>query len=98
MFRTALLKSARSAASKAFQRSSTIARPIGPGAFVTRTQFTPSTFQAARCYSAAAGLQKNEVEGRIVDLLKNFDKVLSVLTLHRALTKIFLKVSDPSKV
>lgn len=28
-----------------------------------------------RCYSAAAGLGKPEVEGRIVDLLKNFDKV-----------------------
>ena len=52
-------------------------RPAGPSSFVTKSQFAPSAFQAARCYSAAAGLQKPEVEGRIVDLLKNFDKVCS---------------------
>ncbi|KAK4936621.1 mitochondrial acyl carrier protein [Elasticomyces elasticus] len=28
-----------------------------------------------RCYSAPAGLSKDEVQGRIMDLLKNFDKV-----------------------
>ena len=30
---------------------------------------------SARRYSAPAGLTKQEVEGRIMDLLKNFDKV-----------------------
>ncbi len=30
-----------------------------------------------RCYSAPAGLSKDEVQGRIMDLLKNFDKVCS---------------------
>ncbi|KAI9847894.1 MAG: Acyl carrier protein, mitochondrial [Thelocarpon superellum] len=34
-----------------------------------------ASFPPARCYSAPAGLAKPEVEGRIVDLLKNFDKV-----------------------
>ena len=30
---------------------------------------------AIRYYSASAGLGKDEVEGRIKDLMKNFDKV-----------------------
>ena len=48
-------------------------------------------------------LAKPEVEGRIVDLLKNFDKV-SALKLEVALVKLlfvanqFFKVTDPSKV
>ncbi|PQE32343.1 acyl carrier protein [Rutstroemia sp. NJR-2017a WRK4] len=76
MFRTALLRSARCAASKAVQRPAAIARPIVPSSFVTKSQFAaPSAFHAVRCYSAAAGLQKDEVAGRILDLLKNFDKV-----------------------
>ncbi|KHJ32509.1 putative acyl carrier protein [Erysiphe necator] len=36
---------------------------------------TPSTFQSVRWYSAAAALSEQEVQGRILDLLKNFDKV-----------------------
>lgn len=75
MFRTALLRSARSAASKAVQRPAAIARPINQSSFITKSQFAPSAFQAARCYSAAAGLNKGEVEGRILSLLSNFDKV-----------------------
>ncbi|KAI9643594.1 mitochondrial acyl carrier protein [Ciborinia camelliae] len=75
MFRTALLRSARSAATKAVQRPAAIGRPIAPSSFVTKSQFAPSAFQAARCYSAAAGLDKAEVEGRILSLLTNFDKV-----------------------
>jgi NADH dehydrogenase (ubiquinone) 1 alpha/beta subcomplex 1 len=39
-------------------------------------QFTPCfVSQSIRAYSAPAGLNKSEVEGRIVNLLKNFDKV-----------------------
>ncbi|KUJ10657.1 acyl carrier protein-like protein [Mollisia scopiformis] len=75
MFRTALLRSARSATSQAVRISGTIARPSLSSSVVTKSRFAPSAFQAARCYSAAAGLSKTEVEGRIVDLLKNFDKV-----------------------
>ncbi|KAJ5294776.1 hypothetical protein PENANT_c014G11592 [Penicillium antarcticum] len=72
MFRSAIVRSLRASAPRAvktpapFQiRSSPIAVP----------QFTPSIFQGARLYSAPAGLSKNEAEGRIVNLLKNFDKV-----------------------
>lgn len=75
MFRTALLRSARSAVSKAVQKPVAIARPLAPSSFVTKTQFAPSAFQAERCYSAAAGLNKEEVQGRILSLLSNFDKV-----------------------
>ncbi|CAD6455576.1 c1b76c50-ebb7-406c-8e70-69a6371ac18f [Sclerotinia trifoliorum] len=75
MFRTALLRTARSAASKAVHRPAAIARPIAPSSLITKSQFAPSAFQAARCYSAAAGLEKKEVEGRILSLLNNFDKV-----------------------
>ncbi|KAI9785854.1 MAG: hypothetical protein M1816_008181 [Peltula sp. TS41687] len=32
-------------------------------------------FQPARCYSAPAGLSKDEVQSRIMDLLRKFDKV-----------------------
>lgn len=40
------------------------------------TQFAPRfAYQGVRLYSAPAGLNKDEVEGRIVNLLKNFDKV-----------------------
>jgi len=75
MFRSALLRSARTATSQVVRRSSAIARPAALSSFVTKSQFAPSVFQAVRSYSAAAGLAKDEVEGRIVDLLKNFDKV-----------------------
>ncbi|KAJ9611306.1 mitochondrial acyl carrier protein [Cladophialophora chaetospira] len=40
------------------------------------SRVTPSfVAQSIRCYSAPAGLSKDEVQGRIMDLLKNFDKV-----------------------
>lgn len=75
MLRTALLRSARSVASQAVRSSGAIARPALSNSAVTKSRVAPVAFQAARCYSAAAGLSKPEVEGRIVDLLKNFDKV-----------------------
>lgn len=78
MFRTALLRSARSATSQAVRSSGAIARPSLSNSVVTKSRFAPAAFQAARCYSASAGLSKTEVEGRIVDLLKNFDKVSDV--------------------
>merc|ERR1712093_195616 len=75
MFRTALLRSARSATRQVAQKSGAIARPASQSSLLSQSRFAPSAFQAVRCYSAAAGLAKPEVEGRIVDLLKNFDKV-----------------------
>lgn len=74
MLRSAIVRSLRASVPRAvkpqaaFQiRSSPVARPA---------QFAPRfAFQAVRFYSAPAGLGKDEVEGRIVNLLKNFDKV-----------------------
>ncbi|KAJ5648054.1 hypothetical protein N7490_004426 [Penicillium lividum] len=76
MFRSAIVRSLRASAPRVavktpapFQiRSSPIAARV--------PQFTPCfASQGVRCYSAPAGLNKNEIEGRIVNLLKNFDKV-----------------------
>jgi NADH dehydrogenase (ubiquinone) 1 alpha/beta subcomplex 1 len=51
-----------------------MARPAR--AFVQPKQITPAAyFQAVRCYASSAGLSQDEVQGRILDLLKNFDKV-----------------------
>lgn len=74
MFRAAIVRSLRASVPRAVRapaslpiRSSPIARP---------SQFSPCfVSQAVRLYSAPAGLSKDEVEGRIVNLLKNFDKV-----------------------
>ncbi|KAJ5672224.1 Acyl carrier protein (ACP) [Penicillium longicatenatum] len=79
MFRSSIVRSLRASAPRVavktpapFQiRSSPIA--------VRASQFTPCFInQGVRCYSAPAGLNKSEVEGRIVNLLKNFDKVSDV--------------------
>ncbi|MCJ1446074.1 MAG: Acyl carrier protein, mitochondrial [Stictis urceolatum] len=76
MIRTALLRSSRSA-SKAILRSQTpVSRTIAPSSYasVARTSHAPQSW-GLRFYSAPAGLAKPEVEGRIMDILKNFDKV-----------------------
>ncbi|KAF9733083.1 Acyl carrier protein, mitochondrial [Paraphaeosphaeria minitans] len=83
MFRTALLRSARQAVRAAPRWSAPIARPAARSSLLQAKQITPSVrFQAVRCYSASAGLSKDEVEGRIMDLLKNFDKVTDTSKLN----------------
>jgi hypothetical protein len=52
-----------------------MARPIARTSLFQPKQTSPTYFQAVRCYAASAGLSKDEVTGRIMDLLKNFDKV-----------------------
>lgn len=71
MFRTALVRSAVSA-------SRIAARPVA-SAPVFRMA-APATsriaaFKAVRMYSAASGLKKEEIEGRIIGILQGFDKV-----------------------
>ncbi|KAI1811120.1 acyl carrier protein-like protein [Poronia punctata] len=74
MFRTAILRSAVAA-------SRVVARPVAArSAFVipraTATVAPRITaFSGVRMYSAASGLKKEEVEGRIMGILKGFDKV-----------------------
>ena len=57
-----------------------MARPaVRSSLFQAKQPMVPAArFQAVRCYSAAASLGKDEIEGRIMDLLKNFDKVMTV--------------------
>jgi hypothetical protein len=64
-----------------------MARPVARSSFVQLKQLPSTYFQAVRCYSASAGLSQTEVTGRIMDLLKNFDKVhLSSAALELWLT------------
>jgi hypothetical protein len=63
-----------------------MARPVARSSFFQPKQITPSTyFQAVRCYAASAGLNQEEVTGRIMDLLKNFDKVSMLRSGARAI-------------
>ncbi|KAF2031068.1 acyl carrier protein [Setomelanomma holmii] len=63
-----------------------MARPVARSSFFQRKQITPSTyFQAVRCYAASAGLSQDEVTGRIMDLLKNFDKLNAESHFHNDL-------------
>ncbi|THY22131.1 acyl carrier protein [Aureobasidium pullulans] len=76
MFRFALARSARCLAQAAPRVQAPITRRVAPSSFLPSTTAAPSTFvSAVRCYSAHAGLSKDEVQGRILDLLKNFDKL-----------------------
>ncbi|KAH0292612.1 acyl carrier protein [Aureobasidium namibiae CBS 147.97] len=76
MFRLAVARSARCLAQAAPRVQAPITRRVAPSSFLPSTTAAPSTFvSAVRCYSAHAGLSKDEVQGRILDLLKNFDKV-----------------------
>ncbi|KAJ4375063.1 mitochondrial acyl carrier protein [Neocucurbitaria cava] len=60
-----------------------MARPVARTSFFQPKQATPSVyFQAVRCYAASAGLSQEEVSGRIMDLLKNFDKVQDTSKLN----------------
>jgi hypothetical protein len=75
MFRTAILRSALAAryALRPITSNASSQLPIASRpSVVTAKSFT---WAAARCYSTAGGLQKQEVEGRIMALLKGFDKV-----------------------
>ncbi|SMQ51788.1 unnamed protein product [Zymoseptoria tritici ST99CH_1A5] len=77
MFRNALLRSARCVAQQTSVRA---ARPAVRTAlrspFITSRVSAPATsISAIRCYASSAGLGQEEVTGRILDLLKNFDKV-----------------------
>ena len=76
MFRSAIVRSLRAAAPRAAVKTPAPFQIRSSPLAVRTPQFTPGfVSQSIRCYSAPAGLSKDEVEGRIVNLLKNFDKV-----------------------
>ncbi|CAP94553.1 Pc18g03290 [Penicillium rubens Wisconsin 54-1255] len=83
MFRSAIARSLKASAPRVIKtpapfhiRSSPIAARV--------PQFTPCFAQGVRLYSAPAGLSKTEAEGRIVNLLKNFDKVSDASKINGA--------------
>lgn len=76
MFRTALVRSARCLAQAAPRAQAPTVSRIVPSTFAASRTAAPSAMiPSFRCYSAHAGLSQDEVQGRILDLLKNFDKV-----------------------
>lgn len=74
MFRSAVVRSLRASVPRAVRAPVSVQIRSSPS--VRPSQFAPCfAAPAVRFYSAPAGLSKEEVEGRIVNLLKNFDKV-----------------------
>lgn len=76
MFRTAVVRALRVAARPQFTQQFNLARPQVAASLLQNSRTAPSyVLPGVRCYSAPAGLSTEEVQGRIMDLLKNFDKV-----------------------
>jgi len=76
MMRTALVQTLRYASRHSLRTPPTTLRPLTICLSISSARLFPNIrVQGARSYSAPAGLAKPEVEGRIMDLLKNFDKV-----------------------
>lgn len=76
MFRTAIVCASRTIASTAARtaRPAITRAQISP-AFANRTSARILPIVAFRGYASGSGLNQEEVTGRILDLLKNFDKV-----------------------
>ena len=78
MYRTALLRSARCLAQASTQvQRPAIQRAIRSPFMQTRISTPATSISAIRSYASSSGLGSDEVTGRIIDLLKNFDKVRS---------------------
>ncbi|KAI9844477.1 MAG: hypothetical protein M1837_005559 [Sclerophora amabilis] len=78
MLRAAILRSVRggAGAGAVSRRQYPVARRASPSSFISSAPFVPAiSCQAVRSYSAPSGLSQQEVQGRILDLVKNFDKV-----------------------
>ncbi|KAL9006393.1 MAG: hypothetical protein Q9188_000867 [Gyalolechia gomerana] len=79
MIRTAVLQSTRCASRVAMRSQIPTSRIVAPYLSIRPPAYIPSKLpQSARWYSAPAGLSRQEVEGRIMDLLKGFDKEFSI--------------------
>lgn len=93
MLRAVVIRSARSVVRSGPCIRARVSRPSTASPVVRSTHFAPAaSITAVRYYSAPAGLSKNEVEGRIIDLLKNFDKVAtySILEGHGQLLTMLI--------
>ena len=76
MLRTVAVRALRASSARQVARQLTNTRPQSITSSFRFSPITPTfAVSSIRCYSAHAGLSKEEVQGRIMDLLKNFDKV-----------------------
>jgi len=76
MLRPAALRALRAVCTTRVARQVSQVRPQAYNSFIRSSPVAPSiAFPSTRWYSAPSGLSKEEVQGRIMDLLKNFDKV-----------------------
>ena len=81
MFRTAMLRTVAAASARAAVRPAarvSRAAVVCPRVAVPAVTSRLPSLVAVRMYSAAGGLNKEEVEGRIMSLLSGFDKVSSL--------------------
>jgi len=82
MICAALLRSSRGAQRALLQSPRQLARSAYPVTLSASSRFAQiQKHSSLRFYSAPAGLAKKEVEGRILDILKNFDKVTDAAKL-----------------
>jgi hypothetical protein len=76
MLRTVAIRALRASSTRQVARQFTNSRPQSITFSFRPSRIAPTfAVSSVRCYSASAGLSKEEVQGRIMDLLKNFDKV-----------------------
>lgn len=99
MLRAALFQSVRYASRSAIRLPLPTSRIVTPCLSVRSALYSPQQLpRAARWYSAPAGLSKQEVEGRIMDLLKGFDKVRLELVSRSLHYLTDNQVTDQAKV
>ena len=98
MFRTAIYRSAGAFPRLAVSKTISTSLAARPSSLFRPSQFAVSrSIPTFRCYSAPAGLGKPEVEGRIIDLLKNFDKVCPNLGTSRTTKLTRLRSTTPRR-
>lgn len=88
MFRTSLLRTASTVAARRAvvpAARTFVSRPAAAALRVNAKTVAPVAWKvgSVRAYSAAGGLSKEDVEGRIVGLLAGFDKVSLLLSVLR---------------
>ncbi|QIW99629.1 hypothetical protein AMS68_005147 [Peltaster fructicola] len=92
MFRSAVVRASRALTVAAPRVSQSVIRRATPAPFLAnKTSSSITRIAAVRCYASSAGLNEEEVTGRILDLLKNFDKVQDPSKVPLAASSHFTK-------
>jgi hypothetical protein len=90
MFRTALVRSARCIAQASTRAPRPAIRRAALASPFTQSRISSPVVQlaAVRGYASSSGLGQEEVTGRILDLLKNFDKVCLKMQFWKVLGEL----------